>query len=64
MDVSILAMAAGMVRFSNMEYELVSESADRATVRATGDVTIGEKTETFEKEYLLVKQDGKWLISY
>lgn len=58
----IVAMGSGMVRFSSMEYELVSESAECAVVRATGDMTIGEETEALDEEYVVVKRRGKWLI--
>jgi hypothetical protein len=58
-----LAMASGTVRFSNVDYELVSENANRAVVKATGNITIGEKTETLDKQYVVEKQDGKWLIA-
>jgi hypothetical protein len=58
----ILAMASGIFEFSNMEYGLVSESAECAVVRATGDITTGEETEALDEEYVVVKQGGKWLI--
>jgi len=60
----VLAMATGVVRFSNMEYELVSESAERAVVRATGVITIAQETGKLDEEYVVVKQDGKWLIDF
>ena len=47
-----------------MEYELVSESAERAVVRATGVITIAQETGKLDEEYVVVKQDGKWLIDF
>jgi len=65
MELGSLAMAAGVVRFSNMEYELVSESPDVATVRAIGEISIGgEEAGPFEAKYVVVKQGEKWLIDH
>ncbi|NIN68235.1 MAG: hypothetical protein GTO63_26720 [Anaerolineae bacterium] len=59
----MLAMASGMIEYSNMEYELTSESAECAVVKATGDMSIGDGTETLDEEYVVVEQGGKWLIN-
>ena len=47
-----------------MKYELVSESAGRVVVGATGDITIGEETTTLDEDYTVVRQGGKWLIDF
>ena len=57
-----IAMASGTVRFSNVEYELVSESAECAVVKAMGEVTIGGGSRKLDEEYVVVKQGDKWLI--
>ena len=62
LNVLILAMASGMIEYSNMEYELVSEGAECAAVKATGDMSIGDGTETLDEEYIVVEQGGRWLI--
>jgi hypothetical protein len=58
----IVAMGSGMVRFSNMEYELVSESAECTVVSAAGEIAIGEETGALDEEYVVVKREEKWLI--
>ena len=62
METLTLFMASGQFRFTEMEYELVSESPGCAVVRATGAVAVGQETLAFDEEYVVVKQDGRWLI--
>ena len=62
METLTLFMASGQLRFTDMEYELVSETPGCAVVKATGGVTVGQETLAFDEEYVVVKQEGKWLI--
>ena len=59
-----MAMASGKVRYSNVEYELVSESDECAVVKAVGDITIWEETRAFKEEYVVVRQGEQWLIDF
>jgi hypothetical protein len=62
-SILIIAMSNGLVRYSSMKYELVSESAKCAVVGATGDITIGSETGTLDEKYVVVKQEDEWLIN-
>jgi len=58
----IILMHNGLVDFTSMQYEIVSESATCAVVRASGNMeTAGEATD-LDEEYVVVEQGGKWLI--
>lgn len=62
MDMFHMALMSGVVEFKNMEYELISEGTGCAVVKATGELTSGDEAEPFEEEYVVIEQDGKWLI--
>ncbi|MBN1179188.1 MAG: hypothetical protein JXD18_08255 [Anaerolineae bacterium] len=62
MTSTTLAMAAGMVRFSNMTYELVSESDGCAIVAVSGEAVIEENTSSFQGEYVVLQQAARWVI--
>jgi hypothetical protein len=57
-----LSMAAGMVEFTEMTYELVSESEGCAIVSVSGEAVIGEQSSPFQGEYVVLKQGTKWVI--
>jgi hypothetical protein len=62
MQALTLLMASGQFRFTDMEYELVSDTPECAVVRATGGVAAGQETLAFDEDYVVVRQDGRWLI--
>ncbi len=61
-DPVYMTIAAGLVRFTDMEYELTSQSDECAVVHVTGQVTIGENTSGFAGNYVVVKQGRRWLV--
>jgi len=61
----IILMHNGLVRYSSMEYDIASESAECAVVRATGELLVsGETKALLDEEYVVVKRGEKWLINF